>query len=106
MAGYSIRKNDMVVITAGKEKGKRGKVLKVIHDKERVVVEKVNFIKRHTKPSGAQRQGGIVEMEGPIHISNVMLLCEKCGKGVRVRNQKLEDGSSARICAGCGESLS
>ena len=105
MAGIAIKRNDLVVVTAGKEKGKKGKVLRVLRDKDRVIVEKVNFIKRHQKPSGAQKQGGIIEREGPLHLSNVMLFCEKCGKGVRIRRQRLEDGNVVRLCAGCGESF-
>jgi large subunit ribosomal protein L24 len=105
MAGNSIRKNDLVVVTAGKEKGKKGKVLKVLRDKDRVVVEKINFIKRHQRPTGAQRQGGIIEREGALNSSNVMLFCEKCGKGVRIRRQRLDDGKVVRLCAGCGESF-
>ena len=105
MSGMSIRRDDFVIVTAGKEKGKKGKVLKAHPEKERVIVEKVNFIKRHTKPTSAQRQGGIVEKEGSLHVSNVMLFCEKCGKGVRTRRQRLEDGSVVRLCAGCGESF-
>ncbi len=105
MAGIVIRKNDVVIVTTGKDRGKKGRVIRVIRDKDRVLVEKVNFIKRHTKPSGTQRQGGILEKEAPIHVSNVMIFCEKCGKGVRVKNQRLEDGNSARLCGGCGESL-
>ncbi len=105
MAGIAIRKNDFVVVTAGKEKGKRGKVLKILRDKDRVIVEKVNFIKRHQKPTGAQKQGGIIEREGSLHLSNVMLFCEKCAKGVRVRRQRLDDGKVVRLCAVCGESF-
>ena len=105
MAGIAIKRNDLVVVTAGKEKGKKGKVLRVLRDKDRVIVEKVNFIKRHQKPSGGQKQGGIIEREGPLHLSNVMLFCEKCGKGVRIRRQRLEDGHAVRLCAACGESF-
>ena len=81
----AIKVNDTVAVIAGKEKGKRGRVLMVLPAEERVIVEKVNFIKRHTKPSQKQRQGGIIEKEGPIHLSNVQLYCKKCGKPVRVR---------------------
>ena len=105
MSGISIRKNDFVVVTAGKEKGKKGKVLKILRDKDRLIVEKVNFIKRHQRPTGSQKQGGIIEREGPLHLSNVMLFCEKCRKGVRVRRQRLDDGKVVRLCAGCGESF-
>jgi len=105
MGGISIRKNDLVVVAAGKEKGKKGKVLKILRDKDRIVVEKVNFIKRHQRPTGSQKQGGIIEKEGALHLSNVMLFCEKCRKGVRVRRQRLDDGNVVRLCAGCGESF-
>ncbi|UCF31214.1 MAG: 50S ribosomal protein L24 [bacterium] len=105
MGKTSIRKNDMVIVTAGKEKGKKGKVLRVVPEKKRVIVEKINFIKKHQRPTSAQKQGGIIEKEGLIHISNVMIFCEKCGKGVRVRHQRLADGSTERMCAGCGESF-
>lgn len=105
MAGIAIKKNDIVVVKAGKEKGKKGKVLRVFREKDRVIVEKVNFIKRHQKPTSAQKQGGIIEREGAVHLSNVMLFCEKCGKGVRIRRQRLEDGHTVRLCAGCGESF-
>jgi len=105
MSGIGIRKNDFVVVTSGKEKGKKGKILKIARDKNRVVVEKVNFIKKHQKPTSAQSQGGIVEKEGQIHASNVMLFCEKCNKGVRFRRQGLDDGNIVRLCAGCGESF-
>ncbi len=105
MAGIAIKRNDIVVVKAGKEKGKKGKVLRVFREKDRVIVEKVNFIKRHQKPTSAQKQGGIIEREGAVHLSNVMLFCEKCGKGVRIRRQRLEDGHTVRLCAGCGESF-
>ena len=105
MAGISIRKNDLVVVSTGKEKGKKGKVLKILRDKDRVIVEKVNFIKRHQRPTGSQKQGGIIEREGALHLSNVMLFCEKCRKGVRVRRQRLDDGKVVRLCASCGESF-
>lgn len=105
MSGIGIKKDDIVVVRSGKERGKKGKVLKVMIDKDRVVVEKVNFIKRHTKPSGETRQGGIIEREGSLHVSNVMHFCGKCGKGVRIKNKHLEDGKKIRLCAGCGESF-
>jgi large subunit ribosomal protein L24 len=105
MSGIAIKKNDLVVVKTGKEKGKRGKVLRVLRDKDRVIIEKVNFIKRHQKPTSAQKQGGIIEREGPVHLSNVMLYCERCGKGVRIRKQRLEDGHVVRLCAGCSESF-
>jgi large subunit ribosomal protein L24 len=91
-----VRKGDTVVIIAGKEKGKRGKVLRVIHKTGRVVVERVMMVKRHTKPSQANPQGGIVEKEGSVHISNVMPLDPGSDKGTRVR-VKMEEGRRRRI---------
>ncbi len=105
MSGIGIRKDDFVVVNSGKERGKKGKVLRVLLDKDRVIIEKVNFVKKHSKPQSESKQGGIIEKEGTVHLSNVMLFCEKCGKGVRVRNKYLEDGSKVRLCAGCGESF-
>jgi large subunit ribosomal protein L24 len=100
---FHIRKNDLVEVIAGKEKGKTGKVLKVLYKKNRVIVEKVNFIKRHARPSGRTRQGGIIEKEGPIHVSNVLIVCPKCNRGVRTGNRMLEGGKKALVCRKCGE---
>ena len=101
----AIKVNDTVAVIAGKEKGKRGRVLRVLPGEERVIVEKVNFIKRHTKPSQKQRQGGIIEKEGPIHLSNVQLYCKKCNKPVRLRHTVGTDGEKNRACASCGDLL-
>lgn len=98
----SIKKDDKVLVTSGREKGKVGKVLKVIPDKDRAVVEKVNMIKRHTR-AGQNAQGGIVEREAALHLSNLALLCPKCNKPVRVGRKKLENDKSARFCNKCGE---
>jgi len=97
------RVNDTVEVIAGREKGKKGRILKVLPAKERVVIEKVNFVKRHTKPSQQSRQGGIVEKEGAIHVSNVMLFCKKCNRAVRIKNLRGADGAKNRACARCGE---
>ena len=99
-----IKKNDTVKVIAGKEKGKTGKVLIVIRDKNRVVIEKVNLIKKHQKPD-ATGKGGILEKEAPLHISNVMLVCNKCDTGIRIGRKVLEDGKKVRVCKKCGESL-
>ncbi|HEY5998867.1 MAG TPA: 50S ribosomal protein L24 [bacterium] len=99
----AIKINDTVAVIAGKEKGKRGRVLKVLPAEGRVIVEKVNFIKRHTKPSQKHRQGGIIEKEGPIHLSNVQPYCKKCGKPVRVRALTGVGGEKSRACARCGD---
>jgi large subunit ribosomal protein L24 len=101
-----VKKNDLVMVIAGKDKGKSGKVLSVFSKKNRVIVEKVNFIKRHTRPSAKQRQGGIIEREGPINISNVMLICTKCNKPSRIGKKYLEDDKKVRVCKKCGEILS
>lgn len=96
-------KGDTVLVVAGNDRGKTGKVLAVFPDKERVLVEGVNFIKRHTRPSQQNPQGGIVEREAPIHASNAMLYCDKCGRGTRVGHRELSDGTRVRACAHCGE---
>ncbi|MBI2469153.1 MAG: 50S ribosomal protein L24 [Candidatus Rokubacteria bacterium] len=102
-ARVSIKRNDTVVVIAGKEKGKRGKVLVVLPEKERVIVERVNFVKRHQRPTQKVKQGGIIEREGSLHISNVMLLCGKCDKPTRTSVQVLADGRRARVCRKCNE---
>ena len=104
-ASCSIKKDDKVKVVTGKDKGKIGKVLKVFHKKQRVMVENVNMVKRHTRPSAQNRQGGIVEGEAAIHWSNVMVMCGKCVAPTRVRYQSLEDGKKVRACNKCGESL-
>ncbi|HEY3156034.1 MAG TPA: 50S ribosomal protein L24 [Candidatus Eisenbacteria bacterium] len=98
-------RNDQVVVIAGDDRGKSGKVLKVLIDEDRLIVEKVNFVKRHTKPRGQKAQGGILEREAPVHISNVMHLCPKCQMGVRVTMKRTADGKRERYCARCGETI-
>jgi len=100
-----VRKKDTVVVTTGKEAGKRGEVIRVLPKDGRVFVAKVNQVKRHTRPSQKHPQGGIVEKEGGLHLSNVRVVCPKCDEGVRIRFRKLEDGSKIRVCASCGETL-
>jgi large subunit ribosomal protein L24 len=100
---FSIKRNDTVEVIAGKEKGKRGKVLIVLPEKQRVIVERVNFIKRHQRPTQKVRQGGIIEREGSLHVSNVMLVCGKCGKATRTGSQTLADGRRVRVCKKCNE---
>jgi len=99
-----IKKNDMVKVIAGREKGKTGKVLSVTKEKGRVLIEKVNLVKRHQKPD-ATGKGGIVEKEAPLRVSNVMLVCSKCNTGVRVGHKVLEDGKKVRVCKKCQELL-
>jgi len=102
---FSLKKNDLVMVIAGKEKGKSGRILKVFPRKNRALIEKINFIKRHTRPSGQTKQGGIVEREAPIHVSNVMVICEKCNLPIRVGKKILDDGKKVRVCKKCGELL-
>jgi len=102
---FHIKKNDLIMVVQGRERGKSGRVLKVLPEKEKVIVEKINFVKRHTRPHGQQRRGGILEKEAPLHISNVRLLCEKCNKPVRIRHRAVEGGKKARVCHKCGESF-
>jgi large subunit ribosomal protein L24 len=99
-----IRKDDMVMIIAGRERGKTGKVLRLVADGDRVVVERINLVKRHTKPRGTQT-GGILEKEAPLHVSNVQPLCAKCDKPARVGRRRLDDGGAVRVCRRCGEQL-
>jgi large subunit ribosomal protein L24 len=98
-----IRKNDTVTVIAGKDSGKKGKVRRVLPKEDRVIVEGLNMIKRHSRARRAARQAGIIELESPIHISNVMLLCNKCGKATRVGFRVLADGKKVRICRSCKE---
>jgi large subunit ribosomal protein L24 len=102
---YHIKKNDTVKVIAGKDKGKNGKVLRVIPKKDRVIVEKINMIKRHMKPNQQTRQGGILEKESPIHISNLMLICSKCTDPTRVGYKTLDDDRKVRYCKKCQEVL-
>lgn len=101
----NVRRNDMVAVISGNYRGKRGKVLRVLPKREWVVVEGINTVKRHTKPSQANPQGGIIEKEGPIHLSNVMVVCPKCDSPARVGKTWLEDGQKIRVCKKCGEML-
>ncbi len=98
-----IRKEDTVEVIAGKEKGKRGRVLTVNKDKNSVLIEKINIIKKHMKPSKKYSQGGIIEKEAPIHLSNVMLFCPKCGKPTKVAVTSLGGGEKSRACKKCKE---
>lgn len=98
-----VKSGDTVYVTAGKYKGKKGKVLKVIPDKGAVVVEGVNIVKKHQKPTQKVMQGGIIEKEAPFPSSKVMWVCPRCGKPSRVGNKVLEAGKTARVCKQCGE---
>jgi large subunit ribosomal protein L24 len=105
MALRRLRKDDTVMVIAGRERGKTGKVLRVLTDKDRVLIERVNLVKRHTKPRGVQQPGGIVEKEASLHASNVVPICGRCNKPTRVGTRRLEDGHAVRLCRRCGEQL-
>jgi len=98
-----IRKNDTVLVIAGKDSGKKGKVRFAYPKEQRILVEGINFIKRHTRARKQVRQAGIIEREAPIHVSDVMLLCSRCNHPARVGYHFLEDGRKVRICRSCGE---
>jgi large subunit ribosomal protein L24 len=100
-----IKKDDKVKIIAGKDKDKIGKVLKVVKKKNRIVVEKINIVKFHAKPSASNKQGGIIKKEAPIDISNVMLMCNNCLMPIRIKIQILEDGKKIRMCRKCNEPI-
>ena len=97
-----IRKNDNVVVTTGKDRGKRGRVVRVGPEKNRVVVEGVNIIKRHTQANPQRNiKGGLVEREAPLHASNVQIVCPECGKPTRIGRKILGDGRKVRVCRKC-----
>ncbi|OGN99665.1 MAG: 50S ribosomal protein L24 [Chloroflexi bacterium RBG_13_52_12] len=99
----NIRKDDNILVITGKDKGKKGKVRFAYPRKQQVLVEGVNFIKKHSKAKGAARQAGIIDLEAPLHISKVMYLCSKCNKPGRIGTKKLEDGRRVRFCRACHE---
>ena len=100
---FKLKKEDTVQIIAGKDKGKRGRILKILRDKDRVVVEGANIVKKAQKRRGQQDRGGIVELEAPLHSSNVQIVCKKCGP-TRI-GYKLEGETKTRVCRKCGEAL-
>ena len=105
MAMAHVRKGDTVMVVAGKERGKRGKVLRVIPGKGRVLIEHINMIKKHQRPTQKLRQGGIIEREGPLALSNVLPICARCDKPSRTGIKTLADGRKIRICKRCGEAI-
>ena len=100
MSLSKLKKGDMVKVLAGRDKGKTGKVLTIIPEKNKIVIEKVNLIKKHKRPD-QKSKGGFVEKEGAIHISKAGLLCNKCNTAVRIQSKKLDDGKKVRICGKC-----
>lgn len=106
MGKLGLRKGDLVIVKKGKDKGKTGKVLKVVPEKNRVIVERINFVKEFIRPDRSRNiQGGIMEKEAPLSIANVMIYCSECEQGVRLKKKTLEDGSKIRICHKCDLSL-
>ena len=100
-----IKRDDLVLVIAGKDRGKQGQVRQVLPRENRVMVQGVNMIKRHMRPRAMGTQAGIIEKEAPIHVSNVMLICKSCGKPTRVAVRVRPDGVKARICRRCGEDI-
>jgi large subunit ribosomal protein L24 len=107
MAGVHVhvRRGDTVGVIAGKERGKRGKVLRVLPERGRVLVEKINMVKKHQRPTQKLRQGGIIEREGPLALSNVLVVCSRCDRPVRMGIQVLADGRKVRVCRRCREAI-
>ncbi|MBF0329783.1 MAG: 50S ribosomal protein L24 [Nitrospirae bacterium] len=101
--GLKIKKNDTVVVLTGKNKGKSGRVLSVHPSKEKLIIEGINVVKKHMKPNKQYSQGGIIDKESPVHISNAMLICPKCSKPTRIGNALLDEGRKARTCKKCKE---
>ncbi|MGQ9471099.1 MAG: 50S ribosomal protein L24 [Candidatus Aminicenantales bacterium] len=106
MEKMRVKKGDTVIVIRGKDRGKTGKVLRVIPEKQRLIVEKVNFVKEFIRQDRSRNiQGGIMEKEAPIHVSRVMLFCSECNRGARIKYKILEDGSKTRVCHRCEASL-
>ena len=105
MRSVHVRRGDTVAVIAGKERGKRGKVLRILTAGGRVLVEHLNMIKKHQRPTQKLRQGGIIEREGPLALSNVLLVCGRCDKPVRTGVKVLADGRKLRVCKQCGETV-
>jgi large subunit ribosomal protein L24 len=107
MEKLKIRKNDQVLVTAGKNRGARGRVLRVLAGSGRAVVEHVNMIKKHTKPNPPKGiQGGILEREAPVQVSNLKVICPECGEPSKIGRKRLEDGRGVRVCKHCGATFS
>ncbi len=100
-----VKKNDKVRVISGKDKGKTGKVLRIEPDKNKIYVERINIIKRHTRKKGQNQPGGIISKEGPIHLSNVRVICPNCGKLSRVGFEIKDSGEKVRICRKCGQQI-
>jgi len=103
---FSLKKDDKVKVIAGKDKGKIGKILKVMHEKDKVLVENINFVTKHKVARTSKKQAeGPLKIEAPLHVSNLVLVCGKCMNPVRIRRKKLEDGKKTRVCVKCNETI-
>ena len=102
---FSIRKDDKVAVISGKDKGKQGRVLAVNPSSQRVTVERVNLAKKALRPKSEQEQGGIIEIEAPLHVSNVMLICPACNKPTRISSKRSDKGKRIRVCKKCGKDI-
>ncbi len=100
-----IRRGDLVLVRAGKDRGKRGRIKRVLPKKEQVIVEGVNLVKKHRRPRGQMDQGGIIELEAPLHVSRVMLICPRCKEPTRVGYELLPEGGKVRICKACRQAV-
>jgi len=106
MQKVNVKKNDQVLVTTGKDRGARGRVLRVLASQGKAIVERVNMIKRHTRPNPNKGiQGGILEREAPIQLSNLKVICPECGKPSRMGRNRLEDGRGVRVCKNCGATV-
>jgi large subunit ribosomal protein L24 len=98
-----LKKGDNILVICGEDKGKSGKIIDVFPKESRVIIEGINFLKKHMKPTQKSPQGGIVRQEGPINLSNVRLICNKCNKPTSVKHEKTKEGKKVRVCKKCGE---
>jgi large subunit ribosomal protein L24 len=107
MTKLKVKKNDQVLVTSGKDRGARGRVLRVLANEGKAIVERVNMMKRHTRPNPNKGvQGGILEREAPVQVSNLRVICPECGKPSRLGRKRLEDGRGVRVCKSCGGTFS
>ncbi|RJP28880.1 MAG: 50S ribosomal protein L24 [Candidatus Omnitrophota bacterium] len=102
---FKLKKGDTVILTKGKDKGKKGKVLKIFGETKRAIVEGVNLVKKHKRKTQQDQQGGVVAIEAPISIANISILCKQCNKAVRIGYTLLKDGTKTRTCKSCKEAI-
>lgn len=106
MAKLKIKKGDQVLVVAGRDRGARGKVLRMLPKDGKAIVEQINLVKKHTRPNPQQQvQGGVLEREAPIRLSNLMVVCPECGKPSRLGRRRLEDGKGVRVCKKCNATI-